>query len=125
MSQLKTMDKREKGRQAEEVVCAFLEGHGYKVLTTNYHTRQGEIDIVAMMDKTLVFVEVKSGEEDIGISLAEKISIQKQGRIVAAAEKYLLDNDLGHDEIRFDATLVYPVNQNEWKIDHIIDAFRI
>ena len=51
---------KENGTIGEALACNFLKQNGYKIIQTNYKNRLGEIDIIAMQDKTLVFVEVKS-----------------------------------------------------------------
>lgn len=48
------------GKLGEETAEKFLQGKGYKVLTKNFRSRFGEIDIIAQDKDTLVFVEVKT-----------------------------------------------------------------
>jgi ribonuclease HII len=48
-----------RGRQAERIVAAFLERNNCVVLAQNWRTRWCEIDIVAIKDDTIYFVEVK------------------------------------------------------------------
>lgn len=48
------------GNLAEDFAVKLLLKNGYKVLDRNFHSRFGEIDIVAEDSGTLVFVEVKA-----------------------------------------------------------------
>lgn len=48
------------GKFGERIAIAILKKKGYKILDTNFHSRFGEIDIVAEDRGTLVFVEVKT-----------------------------------------------------------------
>ena len=48
------------GNQGEKIAAAYLESKGYRILEQNYHTRFGEIDLVAQEGDSLVFVEVKA-----------------------------------------------------------------
>ena len=52
------------GKTGEKLAKRFLKKQGYKILTTNFQNRQGrrlgEIDIIASLNKQLVFVEVKT-----------------------------------------------------------------
>ncbi len=40
------MNKREKGAQKEEQVCACLFSKGVKIVERNFRNRQGEIDVI-------------------------------------------------------------------------------
>ncbi|WP_312353675.1 YraN family protein, partial [Aminipila sp.] len=48
------------GFQGEEVASNYLKNKGYQVLERNFRCKMGEIDIIACIHKTLVFVEVKT-----------------------------------------------------------------
>ena len=80
------------GVEAEQLAALYLRAKGYRILSTRYRVRVGEIDIVAKRRGTLVFVEVKRRQ-----SLSEAMhSLQprQQARIVRAAEHWLAENDL-------------------------------
>lgn len=53
------MNKREKGAQKEEQVCACLLSRGVKIVERNFRNRQGEIDVIGYDGGYLVFFEVK------------------------------------------------------------------
>ena len=48
------------GKIGEDLACSFLKKQGYQLLERNFRIRGGEIDIVAIDDTTLVYVEVKT-----------------------------------------------------------------
>ena len=49
------------GKQGEEIAAKYLKRHGYEVIERNFRSKRwGEIDIVAIENDTLVFVEVKA-----------------------------------------------------------------
>ncbi len=48
------------GRRVELLVCKLLNQRKYRVLTSNFSSRFGEIDIIAIHQNTLVFIEVKA-----------------------------------------------------------------
>lgn len=54
------MHTRAKGNQAEERGCEFLRKQGCRIIDRNVYNRFGEIDIIALRDEVLRFVEVKS-----------------------------------------------------------------
>lgn len=49
------------GNIAEEKACKYIQEHGFQILERNFTLRGGEIDIIALKDDTLHFIEVKSG----------------------------------------------------------------
>jgi putative endonuclease len=83
------MDKVTLGAEAEELACRVLRQAGYLVVTRNWRTRLGEIDIVARDGDVLVFVEVKARSTP-GFGGAEgAVGPAKQRRIIAAAKAFL------------------------------------
>ncbi len=55
------MNNRAIGAYFEDRACAYLKDKGFKILHRNVRYRFGEIDIVALFGRALVFVEVKGG----------------------------------------------------------------
>jgi putative endonuclease len=53
---------RAKGNIAEERGCDFLRLRGYRIIDRNVYNRFGEIDIIALKDNVIHFVEVKSAQ---------------------------------------------------------------
>ena len=77
------------GRWGEAQARLRLEAQGYRVLATNYRCLQGEIDIIVMQGKEIVFVEVKTRRGgDFGLP-EESITPAKASRLTAAAQHYL------------------------------------
>lgn len=48
------------GKKGEELATNYLQIHGYKIITRNFRSKLGEIDIIALDHGVLVFVEVKT-----------------------------------------------------------------
>ena len=48
------------GRLGEDIAKKFLEEKGYKIIGRNYKNKYGEIDLIALKENTLTFVEVKT-----------------------------------------------------------------
>lgn len=77
------------GGAAEEQAARFLERAGLAIVSRNYRTRFGEIDLVAREGATLVFVEVRMRSSARFGGAAESIDSRKKARIVAAARQFL------------------------------------
>ena len=76
------------GERYEALACAHLQSGGLTLLTRNFATRFGEIDLVMRDGNVLVFVEVRYRAGRRFGSGAESITAAKRGRLVTAAEQY-------------------------------------
>lgn len=54
------MHTRARGNIAEERACEYLRSNGMRIIDRNVYNRFGEIDIIALKEDVLHFVEVKS-----------------------------------------------------------------
>lgn len=72
-------------------ICAarYLRGNGFEILSANYRTRFGEIDIVAQKDGVLSFIEVKTRSDGMIAPPAEAVDREKQRKLSLAAAQYL------------------------------------
>lgn len=84
----------------------MLQQAGLKLVTRNYRTRGGEIDLIMRDQHTLVFVEVRYRTHSQYGSAGESIHATKQARIIRAAEMFLARHPAhAHAPCRFDAVL--------------------
>ena len=84
------MDQRKQtGRQGEEIAAAFLSGKGYRILERNWRCSGGELDLIAADRETLVFVEVRSRSGSRFGLAEESITPAKQARLIDLAQTYL------------------------------------
>jgi putative endonuclease len=77
------------GGEAEGDAARYLERQGLSIVTRNYRTRFGEIDLVAMEGEVLVFVEVRMRSSGRFGGAAGSITGAKQARLIAAAGHFL------------------------------------
>ena len=86
------MNRRgELGKFGEDKACEYLIKTGYTILTRNYRTRMGEIDIIAVKNQVLTFVEVKTRQSCYYGRPAEAVTRAKQRKIHICAQAYLQD----------------------------------
>ena len=101
------MNKREKGAQKEEQVCAYLLYEGVKIVERNFRCRQGEIDIIGYDGEFLVFFEVKYRSGRGMGSAAEAVGLTKQRKICRVADYYRMIHRLSEDTpLRFDVVAI-------------------
>jgi len=110
------------GKKSESLAAAYLKKNKYKIITENYRTRLGEIDIIARDGDTLAFVEVKSGRSDQFGSPKGAVTPRKQRKISMVALQYLKATKQPHRRARFDVvSICYAGNHPE--IELIKNAF--
>lgn len=99
-----TLSKKEIGKLGEDLACEFLEKNGYKILERNKtFSRFCEIDIIAQIKNTLVFVEVKTRKTNSFGSPLEAITKTKYSHIRQGALTYLGENSKKFSNFRIDA----------------------
>jgi putative endonuclease len=108
----------EAGILAEDQALVFLRDRGLNLTARNYRCRLGEIDLIMMDGKTLVFIEVRMRRNRTFGGAAESITQRKRMRIIAAARHYLAGKRT-LPACRFDAVLIEADAQPVW----IKDAF--
>jgi len=103
------------GELGENLAGEILKQKGYKIAERNYMNRSGEIDIIAMREKTIHFIEVKARTNHVNGYPAEAVNKTKQKKIRSTAAYYLQKNNLNNSYISFD---VFEVD-----INHIENCF--
>lgn len=107
-----------RGRRAEALARAALEGDGWTVLGDRVRTAAGEIDLIAERDGMLGFIEVKA--RPTLAQAAAALTPRQQARLLDAAEIVLGDHpDWGAAGVRFDLLLV----DGAGTVRRIADAF--
>lgn len=122
----KTRKSTSIGQQAEQEALDFLQQQGLKLVTRNYHCRQGEIDLIMQDQNTLVFIEVRYRKNSTFGSSAESVTASKQKKIIHTAEYYLLhESTTKTPACRFDVMAIYPSDQpqSSLQFDWIKHAF--
>ncbi len=109
------------GRLGEEMAIDFLTKKGYHIRDTNYRYRKAEVDIIAQQDTILAIVEVKSRSSDQLQEIAQAVSQKKIKLLVAAADEYVLQNELDVS-VRFDIITILKKDK-AFQIEHLEDAF--
>ena len=115
-------DKQIKGQSGEILAKQFLLDHGYTILDTNWRFGHLEVDVIALKDDTLVFVEVKTRASGSLSAPELSVNMQKQRNIIRAANSYVVRNQYSYD-VRFDIITVVTTPQGP-QLEHIADAYK-
>jgi putative endonuclease len=112
------------GRRGEDAAARFLRSLGYVIVARGHRDKIGEIDLIAVDGRTVVFVEVKTRTGDQKGTPAEAVDLDKQRRLTRLAAAYLKRHDLLECKARFDVVAVtWPARNRKPQIAHIKDAF--
>ena len=114
-----------KGAAGEVLAARFLRERGYDILTANYRTRLGEIDIIAADKQYIAFVEVKTRNDAAIYAPREAVTKEKQRRILRTAARFLQQHPTPLQP-SFDVVEVLTAADDQMKvleIDHIQGAY--
>lgn len=109
----------ELGKLGEDIATVYLQDLGYEILVRNWRSNRVELDIVARIDSTLVFCEVKTRRSNSFGNPSDAITPLKLQHIRTAALHWLSNNPSRHQGIRFDAISVIYSGGKPTTIDHI------
>lgn len=121
------MTPAETGRAGEALAAAWLEQRGYRLVARNYRCRGGELDLVALRDGVLAFVEVRARKAGGMVAPGESITPAKRKKVIAAAYAFLSANPQLEQTLqpRFDVFLIDVTGPDpaRWSCRHIESAF--
>ena len=109
--QVKRVHPSVSGEWAESFVLRDMIDRGIEIVSRNYRTRFGEVDLIARDETTLAFIEVRARRSTSFGSPAETISRAKARRITAACHEYLQRHKLTAADWRID---VAEVQLDQW-----------
>lgn len=96
-------NKREYGSLGEIIAYDYLIKNNFKILKQNYrYGRLGEIDIIALENDYVCFIEVKTRSSTLFGTPAEAVNYKKQNKIKKLAQIFLKENNLSDKPLRFD-----------------------
>jgi putative endonuclease len=112
------------GKQGEQLAEQFLKKKGYKIVERNYRCTNGEVDLIALDRRVIVFVEVKTRADHGFGSPLEAVAFYKQRKMIKAAQFFLHQNKLHQRDARFDVVGISWPGQ-EPVVEHIQNAFEV
>jgi putative endonuclease len=116
--------KKSLGQRGEDAASRFLKRLGYRIVARGLDSRFGELDIVAVDGRTVVFVEVKTRSSTDAGHPADAIDHLKEKRMTQAALAYLKAHRLLEHAARFDVVaIIWPDDARQPAIEHYMNAF--
>jgi putative endonuclease len=112
----------ETGIKGEAIALKFLQKNDYRILECNWRYEKKEIDIIALYQNILVFVEVKTRSVNAIAPPEASVTPKKQALLKIAAQAYLCLYENNY-QVRFDVISIHVHNGQLIKIDHFQNAF--
>ncbi len=110
--------RHETGKIGEDLAVKYLEQKGYKILERNFECKQGEIDIIAIQEQEIVFIEVKTRTNPKYGAPADAVNKIKQKHLIKSVQYYIYNRHLEEEYIRIDIIEIY-IQKNKYKVNHI------
>lgn len=112
--------KLDEGNRGEEIAAEYLKAHGFDIIERNFRIRGGEIDIIAIKDNTLIFIEVKTRTSSQFGTGFEAITPWKLKALIKSAQFYKHSHSNLPEAMRIDAVAVMLDLENNLKsIEHM------
>lgn len=90
----------------EDAAARWYTDAGFTIVDRNWRCGAGELDLIAVRERLVVFCEVKTRSSDAYGPPAAAVTPTKQRRIRRLAMRWLDGQDRGFDELRFDVAAV-------------------
>lgn len=114
------------GAWGESVAARYLKRHGWRILARNYRFQRREIDLVALRDGVVAFVEVKTRSSERFGDGAEAVTPGKQRAIAAVASAWIEEHpEVDTSGYRFDLITITPSTPGRCRLRHLEDAWRL
>jgi putative endonuclease len=116
--------QRPLGAQGEVLAARYLQRQGYRIIDRGVRNGRGEIDLVALHGRTIVFVEVKTRRSLRAGHPVLAVDEEKQRRLARLALGYCKQHRLLDCATRFDVVgIVWLPACRAPRIEHFPDAF--
>ncbi|MGI4803284.1 MAG: YraN family protein [Janthinobacterium lividum] len=110
------------GRKGEELAKQHLEAAGYEILDENWRFGKAEVDLIAYLNKTIIFVEVKTRTGNAFGEPEDFVDSAKKALLFSAADEFIELMDF-NGEAQFDIIAILFDKQGNYRLNHIQDAF--
>lgn len=114
----KNSHKKHLGKIGEDFACEYLLRHHYTIIERNFQKRYGELDIIAIKGKTVIFVEVKTRTGRYFGLPEESVTPRKLREVIQTAAYYKLLHPELPESLQIDVIAI------ELETDETMKAFR-
>ena len=116
--------RHEFGRMAEDLALRYLQKHDLTLLERNFRSRFGEIDLIMQENNTIIFIEVRSRNNNAFLHPVETIDHTKRNKIRKTSQVFMKKTSAWNlYNWRFDVITLTGRSAREMKIEWFKDAF--
>ena len=119
---MKETSRGELGRWGESVAARHLVAAGHRIIERNWRHRRSEIDLIATIGETTVFVEVKVRSSSDWEDVHDVLHSSQRRRLIQAAHAFLRQRRGVPGDPRFDVIHITML-EGGWRLKHVMDAF--
>ena len=112
------------GQEGERIAESYLRKKGYRVVERNYRCPVGELDLILLDRRVVVFVEVKTRSDDRFGAPLESVGPRKQQKMIKTALFFLSRHRLHNRDARFDVVGI-SLRDGEPVVEHVPNAFEV
>lgn len=109
------------GKWGEQIACEYLMQSGYRVIARDWKYGHRDLDVIAIYNDILVFVEVKTRSNEKFVDADKAVTPQKIRSISIAANAFVKTRRIDM-ELRFDIITIVGTPEN-YEVRHVEDAF--
>ncbi|MCX6826293.1 MAG: YraN family protein [candidate division Zixibacteria bacterium] len=92
----------QRGKRYEKLAEEYLINKGFRILERNWRFGRKEIDLIALKEKTIIFVEVKGCRTGQFGHPTGRVDRRKRQNLIGAAEKFIIEKNITDSDFRFD-----------------------
>ncbi len=120
----RTFPRKTLGQRGEAEAARYLQRLGYLILARSRRLSPGELDLVALDGRTIVFIEVKTRRSAETGHPSEAVDNIKQRKLTRLAVTFMKRHGLLEHPARFDViAITWPEGRSKPTIEHYINAF--
>ena len=112
------------GKEGERIAEEYLKKKGYRLVERNYRCAAGELDLIVLDRRVVVFVEVKTRTGQTFGSPFEAVEFRKQRKMIQAAQYFLAEKKLQQRDARFDVVGISWAGRDPM-VEHVENAFEL
>ena len=116
-------DRARLGRTGEKESERFLRRQGHKIVCRNYRCPAGEIDLITLDDRTIVFTEVKTRADRERANPEDAVNFVKRRHLIASAKCFIQQTRSQNRAYRFDILALTVNGKGGLDIEHFKSAF--
>lgn len=101
-----TSQRKNLGSYGEQLAKQYLIDQGYEIVAQNWRCSEGELDLVALDEAMLVFIEVRTRRGVAHGTPEESITARKQAKLIELAYHYMANIDKSDYPWRIDVVAI-------------------